>query len=503
MMSAWRKPPPEPATAPELRGPEVTSPARIAALPNLPLFHKIAGRKAIVAGATAGALWKAELLAAAGADVLVLACGPAGASLFEVLAAQPAAGSVRVEARGWTPADFEGAALAVADLGDPAEAMRFVTTGRARNVPVNVVDQTEHCDFLFGTIVNRAPVVLAISTDGAAPMLGQSIRTRIEGVLPSGLSTWAKAAQSWRRQLKPRIADFGDRRTFWEHFTRHAWANIGREPTDADRDALFASVQPGAKRGRVILVGAGPGDPELLTMKAVRALQAATIVLYDDLVEPEVLELARREARRVAVGKKGYGPSCKQSDINRQIVELALAGETVVRLKGGDPLVFGRATEEVEACRAAGIPTEIVPGISAAQGAAAALGFSLTERSVARRVHYVTGHGADGKLPQDIDWSAIADPRATTVIYMGRRTLAQFVERALSEGLDPGTPAVAVASATRPDQAHVAGRIADLATLIERLDPAAPVTVIVGHVAREQSIAPANVLSFQVAGAAS
>lgn len=493
----------EPAPMPgEVRTP-VATPARIAALPTLPLFHRIAGRKAVVAGASAGTLWKAELLAAAGADVLVLAGDAEGAALFEALAAQPPGGSVRAEARGWKPADFEGAALAVADLGDAAEAMRFVTTGRARNVPVNVVDQTDRCDFLFGTIVNRAPVVLAISTDGAAPMLGQSIRTRIETLLPSGLSAWAKAAQSWRRQLKARIADFGDRRTFWEHFTRHAWANIGRAPTDADRDALFASVEPGAKRGRVILVGAGPGDPELLTMKAVRALQAATIILYDDLVAPEVLELARREARRVAVGKKGYGPSCKQDDINRQIVDLALAGETVVRLKGGDPLVFGRATEEVEACRAAGIPTEIVPGISAGQGAAAALGFSLTERSVARRIHYVTGHAADGKLPQDIDWSAIADPGATTIIYMGRRTLAQFVERALAEGLDPETPAVAVAAATRPDQAHVAGRIVDLAALVEQLDPAAPITIIVGRVAREQSIAPANVLSFRAAGVAS
>jgi uroporphyrin-III C-methyltransferase/precorrin-2 dehydrogenase/sirohydrochlorin ferrochelatase len=231
-----------------------------------------------------------------------------------------------------------------------------------------------------------------------------------------------------------------------------------------------------------LLVGAGPGDPELLTLKAVRALQAATVVLYDDLVGGDVLELARREARRIAVGKKGRGPSCKQSEINAQIVALAAAGETVVRLKGGDPLIFGRASEEVEACRAAGIPVEIVPGISAAQGAAATLGISLTERHIARRVQYVTGHAADGKLPSDIDWAAVADPGATTVIYMPRGTLDQFAARAIAEGLDPLTPAVAIAAATQADEQYASGALAEIPGLAARLDPAAPVTVIVGAV---------------------
>lgn len=471
---------------PDVRAPVPTAPPRIAPLPNLPLFHRIAGRKAVVAGASEGALWKAELLAAAGADVLVLAGDRP--ELFEDLAASPPAGSVSVEPRGWAASDLTGAALAVADLGDPAEALRFVAAARAIGVPANVVDQTDHCDFIFGTIVNRAPVVLAISTDGGAPMLGQSIRTRIESVLPRGLSAWGEAARQWRPKLKALLTDFGDRRRFWELFTRHAWDNAGRAPADEDFEALVRGTEAGAQRGRVVLVGAGPGDPELLTLKAVNALQSATVILYDDLVGPEILELARREARRVAVGKRGRGPSCKQSEINAQIVALARAGESVVRLKGGDPLVFGRATEEVEACRAAGIPVEIVPGISAAQGAAAALGFSLTERHVARRIQFVTGHGADAKLPEDLSWPAIADPLATTVIYMPRRTLAQFVARAVAEGLDPDTPAVAVASASRPGQAHVHGTVADLAQRTETLDPAAPVTVIIGKVARDASL---------------
>jgi uroporphyrin-III C-methyltransferase/precorrin-2 dehydrogenase/sirohydrochlorin ferrochelatase len=464
------------------RTPTLTAPPRIAALPTLPLFHRIAGRVALVAGASEATRWKAELLAAAGAEVRVFAGDAAGARRYEDLAVPASSGSIVVEPRNWTSEDLREAAIAIGDLGDRGEAERFVAAARSARVPLNLVDHTEDCDVIFGTIVNRAPVVLAISTDGGAPMLGQSIRARIEAVLPNGLAAWARVAREWRVQIKARLADFGDRRAFWERFVRHAWANVDRDPTDTDRDDLIASVEPGAPRGRALLVGAGPGDPELLTLKAVRALQAATVVLYDDLVGGDVLELARREARRIAVGKKGRGPSCKQSEINAQIVALAAAGETVVRLKGGDPLIFGRASEEVEACRAAGIPVEIVPGISAAQGAAATLGISLTERHIARRVQYVTGHAADGKLPSDIDWAAVADPGATTVIYMPRGTLDQFAARAIAEGLDPLTPAVAIAAATQADEQYASGALAEIPGLAARLDPAAPVTVIVGAV---------------------
>ncbi|HEY0013362.1 MAG TPA: siroheme synthase CysG [Allosphingosinicella sp.] len=449
------------------------TPARIAPLPNLPLFHKLEGRKVLVVGTGEGARWKAELIAAAGADVVHLAA--------------------------WAPADLEDAALAVADLPDRAEALRFVVAARAARVPVNIVDQTDLCDVQFGTIVNRSPVVLAISTDGAAPMLGQSIRARIESVLPLGLSGWAEAAKAWRPRLKGRIADFGARRAFWKRFTEAAWANVERAPSQADFDTLLEAA-PQRAVGSVTLVGAGPGDPELLTLKAVRALQNATIILYDDLVGPDILELARREAKRVAVGKTGHGPSVPQAEINARIVALAEAGETVVRLKGGDPLIFGRATEEIDACRAAGIPVSIVPGISAAQGAAAALGISLTERTRARRVQYVTGHASDGQLPPDIDWGAIADRRATTIIYMPRKTLDNFVRKALSRGLDPATPAVAIASATRPDQATACGTFANIHALAAALPAGAPVTVIIGWVARNLAAAqPADLLPFRIA----
>ncbi|OYW97040.1 MAG: uroporphyrinogen-III C-methyltransferase [Bosea sp. 32-68-6] len=250
------------------------------------------------------------------------------------------------------------------------------------------------------------------------------------------------------------------------------------------RAELFAALErieaaPG--RGRVSLVGAGPGDPELLTLKAIRALQSADIILYDDLVSPGVLELARREARRMMVGKTGYGPSVKQSDINALIVSLAGQGKHVVRLKGGDPGIFGRAGEEIEACQAAGLPVTIVPGISAAQGAAAALGVSLTHRDHARRLQFVTGHARSGELPEDLDWQAMADPRATTVIYMARATLAGFRDRAIAAGLDPATPAIAVQSATRPDEARVRATIATLPERLAELPKGGPVLVMLGR----------------------
>lgn len=440
--------------------------ARIATLPNLPLFHKLHGRKAVVVGTSDGAAWKAELLAAAGAEVMHL--------------------------ERWQPADLAGAAVAVGDLSDRDEALRFTAAAKAAGAVVNIIDQTDLCEVQFGTIVNRAPVVVAISTDGAAPMLGQSIRARIEAVLPLGLSRWGEAARRWRTRVKRAVPSFAARRAFWSRFTETAWARIEQQPGEADFQALLGQT-PVAPGGSAALVGAGPGDPELLTLKAVRALQTATVILYDDLVGPQVLELARREAKRITVGKTGHGRSCRQSEINALMVALARAGEKVVRLKGGDPLIFGRATEEIHACRAAGIPVSIIPGISAAQGAAAALGFSLTERQRARRIQYLTGHGADGKLPADIDWSAVADRTATTILYMPRRTLGEFARKALAKGLDPATPAVAVASATLPGQRQVGATIADIASAAEALPAGAPVTIIIGWVAREHAAAAAPI----------
>jgi uroporphyrin-III C-methyltransferase/precorrin-2 dehydrogenase/sirohydrochlorin ferrochelatase len=277
---------------------------------------------------------------------------------------------------------------------------------------------------------------------------------------------------------------FAGRRRFWQLFTATALREPDREPAQSDYDRLLAETQiegDKSSAGSVTLVGAGPGDPELLTLRAVRALQSADIILIDDLVAPAILDFARREAKKMMVGKTGFAPSCRQDEINTLMVSLAKAGRRVVRLKGGDPMIFGRAGEEIAACRKAGIPVEVVPGISAAQGAASRLGVSLTHRKLARRIQYVTAHGADGKLPSDIDWASVADPATTTVVYMPKRALAELAEMAQARGLAGDMPAIAVVAATRPEQDVIAGTIADIAARFEAAAPDGPVLVMIGR----------------------
>jgi uroporphyrin-III C-methyltransferase/precorrin-2 dehydrogenase/sirohydrochlorin ferrochelatase len=351
-------------------------------------------------------------------------------------------------------------------------------------VPVNVIDKPAFCDFSFGSIVNRSPLVIGISTDGAAPVFAQAVRAKLEALIPLGFARWADAARRWRRAVQSSGLSFPARRRFWQVFTAQAVTRPDHEPAAADFDAYMAVTREGsaaAEHGSVTLVGAGPGDPELLTLRAVRALQSADVILIDDLVAPGVLDFARREAKKMLVGKTGYGPSCKQEEINALMISLARAGKRVVRLKGGDPMIFGRASEEIEACREAGIAVEVVPGISAAQGAASRLGISLTHRKVSRRVQFVTGHAADGHLPTDIDWQSLADPAATTIVYMPGKTIRELADTAIAHGLAPDTPTIAVASATRPEQEVIAGTIADIADRVREAAPSGPLLVMIGR----------------------
>ena len=460
---------------------EVSSP-RMQALARLPVFFALAGKRVVVTGGSAAAAWKIELMSAAGAHVDVYAAEPAD----EVLTAAQAAG-VTLHRRAIEAADFAGAALAIGAFEDEAPAADFAARARAAGVAVNVVDRPALSDFSFGTIVNRSPLVVGISTDGAAPVFAQAIRAKIEAMIPLGFARWAEAARRWRAAVKTSGLSFGGRRRFWQLFTGEAVAHPDRAPETQDFDALMGAAQregESVDHGSVTLVGAGPGDPELLTLRAVRALQSADVILFDKLVSPGVLDFARREAKRMLVGKAGYGPACKQDEINRLMITLARAGKRVVRLKGGDPMIFGRGGEELAACRAAGLAVEVVPGITAAQGAASRLGVSLTHRSLARRLQYVTGHGSDGRLPRDIDWNSIADPTATTVVYMPARTLAELVRSGIANGLDPATPAVAIVKATQPGEAVVAAPIRDLPARLAELPPG-PVLVMIGQVFAE------------------
>jgi uroporphyrin-III C-methyltransferase/precorrin-2 dehydrogenase/sirohydrochlorin ferrochelatase len=457
--------------------PRETRPARMGPLAVLPMFFDVQGRCAVVAGAGEALTWKAELLAAAGANVTVFAATPCVE--LAALAATPPAGTIAIVRRDWRPADLIGAAVAVGAL-QGEEALTFAHAARASGVPVNIVDRPDLSAFGFGTIVNRSPVVIGISTAGAAPVLGQAIRAKLEGLLHPALAAWAAAARAVRTRINGRTEMGPARRDVWQRFADRALA-ARAPPKPAELVGLSSPASLGG--GSVVLVGAGPGDPELLTLKALRALQSADIILYDRLVSAEILELARREARRILVGKAGHAPSSRQDDINALMVRLARDGRRVVRLKGGDPLIFGRAAEEIDACRRAGIPVEVVPGITAALGAAAELAIPLTDRQCSRRLHFVTGHNKDGGLP-DHDWSSLADPWATTVFYMGARAFSASLQLLLAAGLDPDTPAVAVSGATTLRRQHVFCCARDLTQGIASLDRPEPCLVMIGRALR-------------------
>lgn len=462
------------------------APPRVAPMAQLPVFLSLAGKAVLVAGGTPAAAWKAEMLAAAGADVRVFAAKPCGE--LEALAARaPLTGRVSIVPRGPVDSDFAGAALAVADLPEPEAARAFATMAHRAGALVNVIDNPDFCDIQFGAIVNRSPVMIGISTDGAAPILGQAIRRRLEAVLPVGLGGWAAAARDMRARVAARLPDARARRRFWERFADLAFSRPPGMQAEASLEAALADVSRAeTPQGRVSLVGAGPGDAEHLTLKAVRALQSADVVLFDDLVEPAVLELARREAQRLHVGKRGHRPSWAQGDINDLLIDLARAGKRVVRLKSGDPMIFGRAGEEIALLEAAGIPIDVVPGITAGLAMASMLGTSLTHREMAHSVRFVTGHCKSGTLPDGLDWQGMADPETTLIVYMGGRTCAGLAGRLIAEGLAPDTPACLAANVTKPGETCWTGRLDALGDAAPETGFDGPVIIGIGQVFRRQ-----------------
>ena len=446
------------------RRPAEAPPPRMGELAKLPVFLDLAGKRAIVAGSSAAAAWKAELLAAAGAHVEVYARAVVG-EMRALIERGAASGTLIHMPRPWAVDCFTAAAIAICDAEDRAEARSFYCAARAAGVPVNVIDKPEFCTFQLGSIVNRSPVVIGISTDGAAPILAQAIRRRVEMLLPASLAAWGRIAKDIRSSVSGRLAPGQPRRRFWEAFAERAFgpppeANAREEAVRVAQG--IADAVEGTSKGRVTLVGAGPGDVELLTLKAVRALQSADVILYDDLVADEVLELARREARRIRVGKRARQESCVQGDINELMLELAQQGRHVVRLKSGDPMIFGRAGEEIARLEAAGIAVTVVPGITAASSMAARLGLSLTHRECAHSVRFVTGHSCTGELPEGLDWKGLADPETTLVVYMGGQTVRGIAARLSAEGLPISTPAVAVSSVSREDEKRWHGTLGDL-----------------------------------------
>jgi uroporphyrin-III C-methyltransferase/precorrin-2 dehydrogenase/sirohydrochlorin ferrochelatase len=465
-----------------LRKPSESEPGRLGRLAKLPVFFDLKDRRAVLVGGTPGAAWKAELLAAAGAhvDIYALDISP---EMDALLTRGAADGSLTLRRAGWSSDILTDAALAVADLEDEDQAEAFAVAARAAGAPVNVVDKPGYCDFQFGSVVNRSPVVIGISTDGAAPILGQAIRRKIDTLLHPSIASWAALAKHLRERVLEHLSPGMARRAFWERFTDFAFQ--GRPP-ESFGDTVVAILEriasePAHRVGRVTLVGAGPGDAELLTLKAMRALQSADVILFDDLVSEDVLELARREAKRLMVGKRGGRASCAQGDINDLMTRLALQGKQVVRLKSGDPMIFGRAGEEIEHLEEAGIPVDVVPGITAGIALASALGVSLTHRDMAQSVRFVTGCAKTGQLPDGLDWQGLADPNTTTIFYMAGATAGAIAERLIEAGCSPAHPAVMVSNVSR-DEGLWVGSIADLGRASEQRDKARPVIVGVGRV---------------------
>jgi uroporphyrin-III C-methyltransferase/precorrin-2 dehydrogenase/sirohydrochlorin ferrochelatase len=454
------------------RQPSERKPAAMGRLAVLPVFLSLEGRRAIVIGGTAATSWKAELLAAAGARVIVYA--PIMERSPELIAL---AATVELVDSHWSSADLRDAAIIVADAVDTQQGEAIAAAARAAGVPVNVIDRPTLSQFQFGSIVNRSPVVIGISTAGASPVLAQAIRQRLESMLPASLAAWAALALRLRQSVQAKLPSKAARRAFWD---RLASLSFGPAPKAGTESQLLSQLAQPVRAGRVILVGAGPGDAELLTLKALRALQSADVILFDDLVSDDVLELARREARRLLVGKRGGRESCRQEDINDTMVKLAKAGKTVVRLKSGDPMIFGRGGEEIARLRAEGIEIDIVPGVTSALAMAARLGVSLTHRDHAQAVRFVTGHARDGRLPATLDWRSLADPTTTTIYYMAGSMAGQIGTQLMDQGMPPETPVAIAASLTRADEATMMSTLHQLAGFERQAMGNGPVLIGIG-----------------------
>ncbi len=447
-----------------------------------PLFMKLAGRPCLVVGGGVAAARKAEHLLRAGARVTV-----AAPALSAELAEAVAAGQLRHDRAPFDPASVRGQALVIAATDDVALARRVAEAARAAGVPVNVVDRPELSTFITGALVDRSPVLIAISTGGTAPVLAREVRLGIERLLPLGLGRLARFAERFRAAVKAAIPEALWRRRFWESFFKGPVATAVLEGREQAAQAAMLALVNRSQAGRatlahVHLVGAGPGDPELLTLRALRLLAEADVIVYDRLVDPGIIERARRDAERIYVGKSKGQHGKSQGEISALLVALAQAGKRVVRLKGGDPFVFGRGGEELEYLRARGVPVEVVPGISAALGCAAAAQIPLTHRALADAVTFVSGHGSAGEL--ELDWASLARRRETLVIYMGVSAAGRIAAALVAHGRPAATPAAIIENGTRPDQRTLVGTLADLGELATAHEVTGPALIVIGEVVR-------------------
>ncbi|MBU6372982.1 MAG: siroheme synthase CysG [Alphaproteobacteria bacterium] len=385
--------------------------------------------------------------------------------------------------------DLAAAAFVIVAVEDAAEAEACAALAKAAGRPVNVVDRPDLSDFHVPAIVDRGEIVISIASGGVAPTLARDVRAAIEAAVPASIAALGELARRIRDTVRARWPEVGPRRAAWERILRgRAGARAQAGDLDGAVETALVDLAAPAPAGLVHIVGAGPGDPELLTLKALRVLQDADLIVYDRLVDPRILGMARRDADRLYVGKARANHAVPQEEIGALLIEAARAGKRVVRLKGGDPFVFGRGGEELDALRAAGVDAFVVPGITAALGCAAAVGAPLTHRDHAQAVTFVTGHaredarGADGDAEPDLDWRALASPNHTVVIYMGAARADALAARLIAAGRAPGTPALIVENGTRPDQTVTGTTLAELGAAVSRARPTGPALLIVGEV---------------------
>jgi uroporphyrin-III C-methyltransferase/precorrin-2 dehydrogenase/sirohydrochlorin ferrochelatase len=447
-----------------------------------PIFLDIKGRMCLVVGGGVVAARKAAWLARAGGKITVVA-----PHLGRKMRAYVDEGLVQYEARAFMESDLNDRALIIAATDDAAVNRRISELAKARNLLVNVADNPRLGNFILSAVIDRSPMQIAVSTGGASPVLARQLRAHLENYIPAAYGRLAELVEEFRSEIKCRILDGAQRRRFWEQALQGPVAEAvfaGR--IDAARDMLRAALSDAASElrryGEVYLVGAGPGDPDLLTFRALRLMQQADVVVYDRLVSAPILDLIRRDAERIYAGKYPRGPAVAQEDINALLIRLAKEGKRVLRLKGGDPFIFGRGGEEIATLIDEGIPFQVVPGITAASGCAAYAGIPLTHRDYAQACIFVTGHLKNGTV--DLNWEMLAQPQQTLVFYMGLLSVEIICERLIEHSLPSTTPAAMIAQGTTPVQRVLIGDLQTLPGLVVSSEVKAPTIIIVGQVVR-------------------
>jgi uroporphyrin-III C-methyltransferase/precorrin-2 dehydrogenase/sirohydrochlorin ferrochelatase len=445
----------------------------------LPLFFNLKGRQALLVGGGDVALRKARLLKRAGVSLTVVS--HAVVDELRLMLRDPDDQIIIGE---YHPSLLDGKCLVIAATDDNALHERIHFDALDKNVPVNVVDTPALCTFIFPAIVDRSPIVIGITSGGESPVLARLLRARLETLIPSGYSRLGGLAARFRSQVKARFTSLNDRRRFWENVLEGQIAEkvfSGRnEEAEAQLITAIEQGDTGHRSGEVYLVGAGPGDPELLTFKALRLMQQADVVFYDNLVSKEVLDLCRRDADLVYVGKRRDNHAVPQEGINQLLVEHAKKGKRVVRLKGGDPFIFGRGGEELEELKAHGIPFQVVPGITAASACSTYAGIPLTHRGYAQSVKFVTGQLKNRQ--QALEYAELVHPNQTVVFYMGLHTLPVLVQGLLDHGKPSVTPIAIVSKGTAADQRVLTGTLEDIVDKQANAKLEAPALIIVGEV---------------------